>query len=168
MPELLGFVTQPCMLIMFIKPPFSVYWLSLVLLVAAGAQFPGSRTKQQLLTDPQRDRSTPAAASLDFSSSSPHIFSSLRSLLQQWPNTFFPNGHSVVPCEIPPFTSLYHGRRDDQLPPDPEWFAFDIEMSYGIMGSSQSSHMLTVRLQSHCLNDYTNESDMNSIRQSIR
>jgi hypothetical protein len=84
-----------------------------------------------------------AAKKLNFTSASPHIFSSLRSLLQQWPNTFFPNGHSIVPCEVPAYTNLYHARQDNQIPPDPEWFAFDIEMSYGIMGSARNSHMLT-------------------------
>ncbi|GAD96255.1 serine protein kinase, putative [Paecilomyces variotii No. 5] len=79
----------------------------------------------------------------NFTSVAPHIFSSLHGLLQQWPNTFFPNGHSIVPCEIPSYTSLYHGRRDGDLPPSPEWFGFDVEMSYGIMGSDRNSHLLT-------------------------
>ncbi|KAL1855033.1 hypothetical protein Plec18170_004447 [Paecilomyces lecythidis] len=79
----------------------------------------------------------------NFSSASPHIFSSLHGLLQQWPNTFFPNGHSIVPCEVLAYTSLYHGRRDADLPPSPEWFGFDVEMSYGIMGSDRNSHLLT-------------------------
>ncbi|KAK0099313.1 hypothetical protein ONS95_006326 [Cadophora gregata] len=80
---------------------------------------------------------------LNFSSEAPHYFASVYGLLQQWPNTFFPNGHSIVPCEVPAFTKLYHGRMDAELPPSPEWFAFDIGMSYGIMGGSQNSHMLT-------------------------
>ena len=80
---------------------------------------------------------------LNFSSSAPHIFSSLHGVLQQWPNTFFPNGHSIVPCEIPPYTLLYHGRPSDDLPPSPEFLAFDIEMAYAIMGSTRNSHMLT-------------------------
>ncbi|KIW57323.1 hypothetical protein PV05_05888 [Exophiala xenobiotica] len=79
----------------------------------------------------------------DFTSTAPHIFSSLRYLLEQWPNTYIPNGHSIVPCEIPAFTNLYHGRRDGKLPSSPEWFAFDAEMSYGIMGSNRDSHLLT-------------------------
>ncbi|KAL3425690.1 hypothetical protein PVAG01_02481 [Phlyctema vagabunda] len=79
----------------------------------------------------------------NFSSPAPHHFASAYGLLQQWPNTFFPNGHSIVPCEIPPFTNLYHGRQDADEPPSPEWIAFDIEMAYGIMGSSRNSHMLT-------------------------
>ncbi|KAI1488421.1 hypothetical protein F5X96DRAFT_671686 [Biscogniauxia mediterranea] len=80
---------------------------------------------------------------LNFSSTAPYLFSSTSSLLQQWGNTFFPNGHSVVACEISPFTLFYHGRMDAETPPSPEWLAFDIEMAYGIMGSSPNSHMLT-------------------------
>lgn len=62
----------------------------------------------------------------NFSSPAPYIFSSVHGLLQQWPNTFFPNGHSIVPCQIPAFTNLYHGRQDGDLPESPEWFAFDM------------------------------------------
>jgi hypothetical protein len=98
----------------------------------------------------------------NFSSSAPHYFASVYGLLQQWPNTFFPNGHSIAPCEIPAFTKLYHGRQDGDVPPSPEWVAFDMfvpifkkapvssiiltshrGMSYGIMGGSRNSHMLT-------------------------
>ncbi|KAI0599827.1 hypothetical protein F4775DRAFT_95946 [Biscogniauxia sp. FL1348] len=80
---------------------------------------------------------------LNFSSTAPYLFSSTSSLLQQWGNTFFPNGHSVVACEIAPFTLFYHGRMDAETPPSPEWLAFDIEMAYGIMGGAPNSHMLT-------------------------
>jgi len=92
-------------------------------------------------------------SNFDFTSTAPHIFSSLRYLLEQWPNTYIPNGHSIVPCEIPAFTTLYHGRRDEKLPSSPEWFAFDAEMSYGIMGSNRNSHMLTYQNVKpvHCL-----------------
>lgn len=62
----------------------------------------------------------------NFTSSAPHYFASAYSLLQQWPNTFFPNGHSIVPCEVPAFTKLYHGRGDGDVPPSPEWVAFDV------------------------------------------
>ncbi|KAG9247567.1 hypothetical protein BJ878DRAFT_166359 [Calycina marina] len=79
----------------------------------------------------------------NYSSSAPHLFASVHGLLKQWPNTFFPNGHGIVPCEIPAFTSLYHGRMDGDVPPSPEWLAFDIGMSYGIMGGHRNSHMLT-------------------------
>ncbi|KAG9237464.1 hypothetical protein BJ875DRAFT_532939 [Amylocarpus encephaloides] len=80
---------------------------------------------------------------LNFSSTAPHYFASAYGLLQQWPDTFFLNGHSIAPCEILPLTNLYHGRRDGELPPSPEWIAFDIGMAYGIMGGSRNSHMLT-------------------------
>jgi hypothetical protein len=63
---------------------------------------------------------------LNFSSSAPYLFSSVSSLMHQWGNTFFPNGHSIVPCEIPPYTLFYHGRMDGELPPSPEWLAFDM------------------------------------------
>lgn len=62
----------------------------------------------------------------NFSSPAPHIFSSVNGLLQQWSNTFFPIGHSIVPCHIPPFTNLYHGRQDGEMPESPEWVAFDV------------------------------------------
>ncbi len=42
--------------------------------------------------------------SLNFSSPAPHIFSSVHGSLRQGHNTFFPNGFSVAPCEIPAFT----------------------------------------------------------------
>lgn len=62
----------------------------------------------------------------NFSSPAPHILSSVNGLLQQWSNTFFPIGHSIVPCHIPPFTNLYHGRQDGEMPESPEWVAFDV------------------------------------------
>ncbi|KIW87094.1 uncharacterized protein Z519_12205 [Cladophialophora bantiana CBS 173.52] len=97
--------------------------------------------------------SVPYQQYLDFTSAAPHVFSSLRYLLDQWPNTYIPNGHSIVPCEVPAFTNLYHGRRDEKLPSSPEWLAFDAEMSYGIMGSSRNSHLLTYQNMrpAHCL-----------------
>uniref|UniRef100_A0A093VIB6 non-specific serine/threonine protein kinase n=1 Tax=Talaromyces marneffei PM1 TaxID=1077442 RepID=A0A093VIB6_TALMA len=79
----------------------------------------------------------------NFPSPAPHIFSSVNGLLQQWANTFFPIGHGIVPCHISPFTNLYHGRQDGNMPESPEWVAFDIEMPYGIMGSERNSHILT-------------------------
>jgi hypothetical protein len=56
---------------------------------------------------------------LNFSSGAPHYFASVYDLLQQWPNAFFPNGHTIAPGEIQPFTKLYHGRWGDELPPSP-------------------------------------------------
>jgi hypothetical protein len=91
---------------------------------------------QVVLTEPHLDVADKYTESLNsswnfnFSSQAPHLFASAQGLLQQWPNTFFPNGHSIVPCEVPAYTNLYHGRRDDDLPPSPEWFAFDM---YGLI-----------------------------------
>ncbi|KAA8893836.1 hypothetical protein FN846DRAFT_977158 [Sphaerosporella brunnea] len=62
------------------------------------------------------------------------IFRSVNGLLRQLPNTFSPNGFSVVPATIPAFTNLYHARKDSGPIPKVEWVAFDAEMSYGIMG----------------------------------
>ncbi|CAK7265940.1 hypothetical protein SEPCBS57363_001844 [Sporothrix epigloea] len=89
---------------------------------------------------------------LNFSSSAPHLFASVHGLLQQWPNTVFPNGHTFAAATIPAYTLLYHGLWADKKdadnpehisPPSPEWLAFDAEMSYAIMGSSRRSWLLT-------------------------
>jgi len=83
---------------------------------------------------------------LNFSSPAPYITHSLATLLQQWPQTFFPNGHSISAALIPRHTLLYHGRHDKtDPPPSPEWLAFDVEMAYAIMGSMIDSRMLTYR-----------------------
>jgi hypothetical protein len=81
---------------------------------------------------PLRPVDTSAAASrpwnFNFSSSAPHYFASVHGVLQQWSNTFFPNGHSIVPCEIPPLVKLFHGRMDEDIPASPEWVAFDMQV----------------------------------------
>jgi len=38
----------------------------------------------------------------------------------------FPNGHSIAAVEVPAYTLFYHGRNDEELPPSPEWLAFDL------------------------------------------
>ncbi|KAL7273530.1 hypothetical protein RUND412_003610 [Rhizina undulata] len=45
--------------------------------------------------------------------------------------------------ELPAYTLLYHARKNSELPPSPEWLAFDTEMSYGIMGMWGETYMLT-------------------------
>lgn len=82
---------------------------------------------------------------LNFSSPSPLIFHYTFGLLQQWPNTFFPNGHTIAPCTVAKNVNLYHAREDGDLPPSPEWFAFDAAMAYMIAGASPESRMLTYR-----------------------
>lgn len=90
---------------------------------------------------------SPPGWTLNFSSPLPHLFASIPTLLQQWGNTMFPNGHALAAVEIPAYTLLYHGLISpvdrDPEPPSPEWLAFDLEMSYGIMGSSRHSFLLT-------------------------
>lgn len=120
-----------------------------MLLIAYSILLLNAMVESTLETSQETFRSDPNEESPgwgDFDSSSPHIFSSLRYLLRQWPNTIYPNGHSIVPCEVPAFSRFYHGRTDDLLPASPEWLAFDIEMAYGIMGSTQTSHMLTYQV----------------------
>ncbi|KAJ4490649.1 hypothetical protein J3R30DRAFT_3278993 [Lentinula aciculospora] len=69
-------------------------------------------------------------------STAPYIFNDLYSLLVHWPNTFHPNGHTIIPGVIEPYTLLYHARKDTQTPPpSPEWLAFDPEMSYAVMAT---------------------------------
>ncbi|KAI4279894.1 MAG: hypothetical protein L6R38_004880 [Xanthoria sp. 2 TBL-2021] len=96
----------------------------------------------------QHPVTTPASPSLlqhrlNFSSPAPHIFSSVHGLLRQGYNVLFPNGFSVVPCEIPAFTPFYHGWLNDELPQSPEWLASTPEMAYGIMGSTRNSFLST-------------------------
>jgi hypothetical protein len=78
--------------------------------------------------DDERPSLTESPWTFNFSSEAPHYFAAAYGLLQQWSNTFFPNGHSLVPCEIAPLTKLYHGRKDGDVPPSPEWVAFDMQV----------------------------------------
>lgn len=82
----------------------------------------GQRIEQQTLVD---DSATTLFQEprLNFSSHAPYIFSSVHGLLRQGYNTFFPNGFTVVPCEIAAFTPLYHGWLNDEPPESPEWLA---------------------------------------------
>ncbi|EMC94524.1 hypothetical protein BAUCODRAFT_158108 [Baudoinia panamericana UAMH 10762] len=97
---------------------------------------------QQHVFDVEHDNPFPR---LNFLSASPHIFHSTFGLLQQWTNTFVTNGHTIAPCVIGTNTNLYHARIGSTLPPSPEWFAFDSEMSYSIAGTGLNSYLLTYR-----------------------
>lgn len=105
-------------------------WSSLLVSVLAVAEVTAERSSQKPLGVERPAEAPPGLSSpqwsLNFSSAAPYLFSSVSSLLQQWGNTFFPNGHAIVPCEIPPFTLFFHGRTDSELPPSPEWLAFDM------------------------------------------
>lgn len=99
------------------------------------------------VSSPSSPAPQPTQWTLNFSSPQPHLFASIPTLLHQWGNTIFPNGHALAAVEIPAYTLLYHGlispEDTDPEPPSPEWLAFDLEMSYGIMGSSRNSFLLT-------------------------
>lgn len=92
-------------------------------------------------------RSQAGPWTLNFTSPYPHLFASVSTLLHQWSNTVFPNGHTLAAVEIPPYMLMYHGlispEDENPEPPSPEWLAFDLEMAYGIMGSSRNSFLLT-------------------------
>lgn len=71
------------------------------------------------------------------------IFISFASLFQQWSNTFYPNGHSIIPGLIPRGTRLYHGlNHQDSIPQALEWLAFDPEMSHSIHSRGKGSTQL--------------------------
>ena len=53
------------------------------------------------------------------------IFDSVYSLLKQWPNTFAPNGHSIVTATVPPNTQLYHAKVWSGTPKKPTFFALN-------------------------------------------
>lgn len=61
----------------------------------------------------------------DCETTAPFIFDTVYSLLKQWPNTYGPNGHSIVAATIPLNTQLYHARPDGKPPKVPTFFAFD-------------------------------------------
>lgn len=71
------------------------------------------------------------------------IFASFAGLLQQWPNSIFPNGHSIVSGIIPRGTLLYHGANNRESSPDGmEWLSFDPEMAYVIHSSREGETSL--------------------------
>ena len=61
----------------------------------------------------------------DCRKTAPFLFHSIFSLLKQWPNTYAPNGHSLVLTSIPAHTLLYHARPDEDPLKKPTFFALD-------------------------------------------
>lgn len=94
----------------------SHFLLISVLLFSWSPIIQGQKVDQKPLTSFHRSR-------LNFSSTAPHIFSSVHGFLRQGYNTYFNHGFSIVPCEIPSFTPLYHGWLNDEPPKSPEWLA---------------------------------------------
>jgi len=83
-----------------------------------------------------------SASASSANANAPFIFSSVQGLLRQLPNTFSPNGFSIVAATVPAWTNLYHARKDAGAIPKVEWVAFDAEMSYGIMGGRRGETWL--------------------------
>lgn len=83
----------------------------------------------------------------------PFVFNSLTSLLRQWPNTYHPNGHTIIPGVLKPYTTLYHARKDVSIPPpSPEWLAFDYEMSYALVVPANGPTYLSTYVNTHPAN----------------
>ncbi len=55
----------------------------------------------------------------------PFIFDSIYALAKQWPNTYAPNGHSILPVTFPIGMPLYHANQNEKTVKIPTWFAFD-------------------------------------------
>ncbi len=67
--------------------------------------------------------SRPPATNL--STVAPFIFDSVHGLLGQWPNSYAPNGHSIVAGTVPANTLLYHASTRAGRLSKPTFFAFD-------------------------------------------
>ncbi|KNZ44901.1 hypothetical protein VP01_870g1 [Puccinia sorghi] len=86
--------------------------------------------REQLLQSPQQANKGPIVSQPDTSNL---IFASFAGLLQQWPNSIFANGHSIIAGIIPRGTLLYHGANKQESPPKAmEWLSFDPEMAYSV------------------------------------
>lgn len=95
--------------------------LLMLMLLLANSSFPSS--SQRL--ENSRHRSACLDYPEDCRKTAPFVFDAVYSLLKQWPNTYAPNGHSIVAASVPPNTQLYHARPDGKLPKVPTFFAFD-------------------------------------------
>lgn len=129
------------------KPLFAVLALTASPAVRASLFDLLSQKQKPLVATSDGPEAQAGPWTLNFTSPLPHLFASVSTLLHQWSNTIFPNGHALAAVEIPAYTLLYHGlispEDRDPEPPSPEWLAFDLEMAYGIMGSSRNSFLLT-------------------------
>jgi hypothetical protein len=61
----------------------------------------------------------------DCETTAPFIFDSIYSLAKQWPSTYAPNGHSIVPVTFPRNMPLYHANHFEGEMQKQTWFAFD-------------------------------------------
>ncbi|KAK4156178.1 hypothetical protein C8A00DRAFT_12870 [Chaetomidium leptoderma] len=90
---------------------------------------------------PLRIEVEPSHAATDFSAVAPFIFDSVHGLLKQWPNSYAPNGHSIVAGTVPANTALYHASAQSSRLSKTAFFAFDAEMSVGIYGGAGQSSL---------------------------
>lgn len=108
--------------------------LPVVTLVANGAQIPlrqpllGTKTHASLSETPLEWRFDVPLSTTNTTSN--FIFDGVSSLLQQWANTRYRNGHNIVPATVPVGTLLYHGTGENRMPVGPEWVATDPEHSF--------------------------------------
>ncbi|KND91802.1 Uncharacterized protein TOPH_03461 [Tolypocladium ophioglossoides CBS 100239] len=56
-----------------------------------------------------------------------HVFNAVHSAGRQWGSSLNHNGFGFLPAVMPRGTLLYHGGRQDQPPPGPEWLALEVE-----------------------------------------
>ncbi|KAJ7916546.1 hypothetical protein B0H13DRAFT_1609262 [Mycena leptocephala] len=72
------------------------------------------------------------------------VFDTVSSLLQNWPNTRYYSGHTIVPGTIPTGTLLYHGRNDTDVPTAQEWVSTDPEFARLFNAEPGNSWLLTL------------------------
>ncbi|PLW53633.1 hypothetical protein PCANC_04337 [Puccinia coronata f. sp. avenae] len=114
---------------------------SFVLSIAFCSNLLSDIPRQQLLSSPQQATHGPIFSEPDTSNL---IFASFAGLLQQWPNTIFPNGHSIVAGIIPRGTLLYHGENKWKSPSTGmEWLSFDPEMAYAVHAAREGETTLS-------------------------
>lgn len=65
------------------------------------------------------------------------IFNDVHSAGRQWGSSIDHNGLGLFPAVVPKGTLLYHGARSNQTPTEPEWLAFDAELSENFALSSK-------------------------------
>jgi hypothetical protein len=67
----------------------------------------------------------PSTLPAEYHTIAPFVLDSVLGLLKQWPNSYAPNGHSIVAGTVPPATVLYHAKHSPGPPKKPTFFAFD-------------------------------------------
>ena|SRR6266536_1010659 len=100
-------------------------WVVVSILISASLVFYAIRRYESRDPLGSDNRSICAKYREECDSVAPFIFDSLHSLLKQWPNTYAPNGHTIVPVTLHSNTALYHAKQYSGKPKKPTWYAFD-------------------------------------------